>query len=371
MQTIQLWTVNQAPGVTHAVPLEPVASSETERMLEELLVRSPELLDPDLTLVGRQVPTEGGPLDLLGVDGDGRLVVFELKRGALTRDAVAQALDYASDLAMMDPSRLARLIEDSSGQRGVEKIPDFPDWYGREYPTSPGPLAQPPRMVLVGLGADERARRIVNFLAQSGIDVQLLTFHAFRANGALLLARQVESEAVSSPVNSGGTKEDNRRALQEHAGKYGATELMEEIAKYLVDHLPGLYPWPGKTAYSFSLPEQTAEGRPTTRTYLTLYVDTKGRGALLLNLPPRTAEAAPAEVEALGASGSGIRRPGTSSVAVEVRITRETWPALRLPLAELLRALATNRIAEAIAEPSEPEHGPEPYEAAAETGMES
>ena len=52
-----------------------------------------------LTLVGRQTPTEGGPLDLLGVDGDGKLVVFELKRGTLLRDAVAQILDYASPIS--------------------------------------------------------------------------------------------------------------------------------------------------------------------------------------------------------------------------------------------------------------------------------
>lgn len=314
-------------------------------MLEDLLVSSPELLDPDLTLVGRQVPTEGGPLDLLGVDGDGRLVVFELKRGALTRDAVAQALDYASDLAMMDATRLARLIEDSSGRGGIEKLADFLDWYGREYPTSQGPLAQPPRMVLVGLGADERARRIVNFLAQSGIDVQLLTFHAFRTNGTLLLARQVESETPAAIIGPVGSKEENRRALHELADASGARELLEDVAAFLVQHLPGLYPWPGKTAYSFSLPEQTAEGRPTTRTYATLYVDAKQRGSLLLSLPPRTAEIAGDEIEALAAAPSQVRRPGTSQVALDVKITRATWPALQPLIESMLRALAQNRAA--------------------------
>ena len=58
-----------------------------------------------LTLVGRQTPTEGGPLDLLGVDADGRLVVFELKRGTLSRDAVAQVVDYASYLNAMESDR--------------------------------------------------------------------------------------------------------------------------------------------------------------------------------------------------------------------------------------------------------------------------
>jgi hypothetical protein len=345
MQTIQLWTVDRSAVGTRALPVDPVASSETERMLEDLLVNSPELLDPDVTLVGRQVPTDGGPLDLLGVDGDGRLVVYELKRGTLTRDAVAQALDYASDLASMDPGRLARLIEESSGRGGIEKRTNFIEWYNGEYPTSQGPLAQAPRMVLVGLGADERARRIVNFLAQTGVDAQLLTFHAFKINGTLLLARQVESEAVVAALGTSGSKGENRRALHELAGTQGAAELLEEVTTFLVQNLPGLYPWPGKTAYSFSLPELTSEGRPTTRTYATLYVDAKQSGTLLLHLPPRTAEIAPAELEALSTSSAQVRRPGTSSVAMEVRITRSSWPSLQPHIEALLRALAHNRAA--------------------------
>ena len=59
----------------------------------------PELLEDGLTLVGRQAPTAGGWLDLLGVDRDGRLVIFELKRGSLGRDAVTQVLDYASAIS--------------------------------------------------------------------------------------------------------------------------------------------------------------------------------------------------------------------------------------------------------------------------------
>ena len=98
----------------NAVPLEPKGQMGSEWSFEDTLVKNPELLMPGLTLVGRQTLTEGGPLDLLGVDSDGRLVVFELKRGALLRDAVAQIIDYASDL---DGMELDRLAEHISGTR--------------------------------------------------------------------------------------------------------------------------------------------------------------------------------------------------------------------------------------------------------------
>ena len=167
-----------------------------------------------LTLIGRQVPTDGGPLDLLGVDADGRLVVFELKKGTLTRDAVAQVLDYASDLAVLDHVTFGALIEKHSGRGGVDPIEDFADWYRREHPgESEFPLDRP-RMVLVGLGVDHRARRIVDFLAESRVDIQLMTFHAFREGGKFFLARQVESRFSKSAVDSGSAR-PQRRVISE------------------------------------------------------------------------------------------------------------------------------------------------------------
>ena len=62
---------------------------------------------------------------MLGVDTDGRLVVFELKRGTLNRDAVAQVIDYASSLDAMSLDRLGRHIEQRSGNLGIDKIDDF------------------------------------------------------------------------------------------------------------------------------------------------------------------------------------------------------------------------------------------------------
>ena len=136
--------------------------SFTESNGEDLMVNSPDLLMDNLTLIGRQLPTEGGPLDLLGVDADGRLVLFELKRGTLTRDAVAQALDYASDLAVLGEDKFARLIDEHSGQNGIEAREGFADWYQQEFQNEIGLLTNPPKIVLVGLGADERAPGIMN-----------------------------------------------------------------------------------------------------------------------------------------------------------------------------------------------------------------
>ena len=79
MKRIQLWSVSKDGAAVSAVPVDEVANTETEQLLEDMLVASPELLEPGLKLIGRQVPTDGGPLDLLGVDQDGRFPVPRLR----------------------------------------------------------------------------------------------------------------------------------------------------------------------------------------------------------------------------------------------------------------------------------------------------
>ena len=66
--------------------------------LETWIASNPAIINPDLVIIGRQVTTKSGPLDLLAIDRSGNLVIIELKRAMLPRDALAQAIDYASDI---------------------------------------------------------------------------------------------------------------------------------------------------------------------------------------------------------------------------------------------------------------------------------
>lgn len=295
-----------------------------------------------LSIVARQLPTDGGPLDLVGVDDDGRLVVFELKRGVLTRDAVAQVVDYASDLARMEPEALARLIEENSGKRGVEPIEDFNDWFAREYPDVSEPFGTPPRMVLVGLGADERATRMVNFLAGVGVEIELLTFHAFRSNGQVLIGRQSETVQRQRVRSGEQSKEANRATLLQNAREAQAADLLIAVADHIESRIP-CYRWPGKTAFSFSMQDRTDEGKPTLRSNLTLYVAKKNRGSVLLTIADRAAEAVPDALVSLKAAVPDVRESAYSGAAAEVRITSKLWPTLKAPLDEFLTALREER----------------------------
>ena len=184
-----------------------------------------------MTLVGRQTPTEGGPLDLLGVDGDGRLVVFELKRGTLSRDAVAQIVDYASDLNAMEVEELAQRIGQHSGKRGIDKFEDFKTWYRQSFEELEALL--PPRMFLVGLGVDSGTERMVNFLAKSGVDIGLITLQSFEHKGNTLFAKQVKVEGKRRLTN-----EERRRDLIERAERHGISDLYDDVRKTLKEAWP-------------------------------------------------------------------------------------------------------------------------------------
>lgn len=338
---IGIWSMTKSEsGRDVATPLEEVHSTETEERLEQLLVETPDLLIKGLRLIGRQVHTAGGPLDLLGVDPNGQVVLFELKRGTLTREAVAQVLDYASELLERDPADFADLIQTSSGRYGIDKIDDFSDWFSAEFPEVAEPDLSSLRLVLVGLGVDDRAKRIVNLLARSGLDIQLLTFQAFRRGSETLLARQVETiEPIARPRGAGGgTKRGNRQLLDELAREQGVHDLLMEVAEFIDVHIKA-YRWPNKTAFSYSLNDVTEDGRPTQRNWASLWVDTQVRGRVLFSLPDRAIEAADAAVERLVSTIPEARVTSNSWTPFELPITSESWPTLRPNVEELLKAV--------------------------------
>ena len=250
---IRIWEVGDPSKA--AAPVESANRMETEALLEGLLVGNPHMLMQGLTLVGRQTPTDSGFLDLLGVDGDGRLVVFELKRERLTRDAVAQAVDYCSWLESLTDAELVDYVAEHSGKNEVDKIDDFAAWY-RDRQGKPLTDARPTRMVLVGLGADARAHRMVEFLTQRGVDISLLTFHGYRYGDRTLLARQIEKGAGPHDIGSGSTQSDaeRRRILAERAKELDMDDLWRDAVKALGIASSGS---PTKSGITFYLPKIT------------------------------------------------------------------------------------------------------------------
>ena len=259
MEEVKIWAIQDESNASELAR----TGVDSELLLEDILVRNPHMLIRGLRLVGRQTPTEGGPLDLLGVGEDGRLVVFELKRGTLTRDAVAQVIDYASDLDAMGLQGVTQHIEDRSGKPGIEKIENFQEWYDAgDFGDLEGLL--PPRMVLVGLGADARTERMVNFLAKnSNLDIALLTFHGFSYEGKTLLTKQVKVERRGTSGKIVPSDEELHRDLLERAERHGISQLYGDVSRMLEDNWSFAIRLPKKAGLAFRMRSSTSKGRYT------------------------------------------------------------------------------------------------------------
>ena len=202
-------------GAGGVEPLPTVGGTDSERLLEDTLDNHPELIDEDMQLVGRQIRTASGPLDLLGVDRNGQLVVFELKRARLQRDALAQIIDYASYLDNLGDRELFDLLTPSVKSPDAE---NFETWYASKFAGKDLSSLRPVQITLVGLGVDDTTNRMVRYLANGGMSISLLTFSGYNHNGQTLLARQVQVEALETVVENSQTvrrPKDNRSLQQQ------------------------------------------------------------------------------------------------------------------------------------------------------------
>lgn len=68
--------------------------SGSEAQMQDMLARQPELIEPGLKVLDRELLVESGGIDLYAQDAQGRYVVVELKRGKATQDAVSQLGRY-------------------------------------------------------------------------------------------------------------------------------------------------------------------------------------------------------------------------------------------------------------------------------------
>lgn len=290
MNKLSIWALHgdEAEAVE---AVDAVSGLDLENRLEETLVRRPDMLEPDIQLVGRQTPTAGGPSDLLGIDAGGRLVVFELKRGALTRDAVTQCIDYASALNAMDPEEdLAKHIAEQSGRRGIAAISDFGEWYEEKFEQNEMSDLLPPRLVLVGLGVDDRAERMARFLQDHGVDISVLTFYGFRHGSETLIARQVEVEVEHTPLSPTGrrkpTTAEKQNALQNWLSEHGLTDLFNDVLDTMRGSLPNAFPLhPTRNTVALNMSIKTDSGKYQSRAFCNIRVGAPGENTMSINLP--------------------------------------------------------------------------------------
>src|SRR5262249_25088163 len=144
------------------------------------------ILDPNLMLIGRQVPTAFGKMiDLLAIDDRGDLTVIEIKRDRTPREVVAQILDYASWVQTLSYQDIINIFQERNGGKRFEEA--FAERFGIDPLES---LNQSHRLIIVASELDNSTERIVGYLSNGyGVPINAVFFRYFKDGGAEYLTR--------------------------------------------------------------------------------------------------------------------------------------------------------------------------------------
>lgn len=191
-----IWLVGSSP---HSLETSSLAR---EQMLEDMIVAAPKLLSEEWMLIGRQEDTGlGGRIDLLAVAPDGSLVLIELKKDRTPREVVAQSLDYASWVSKLRPDEIAAIY--SRFKKGGSLQDDFKQHFGVNLDEDT--LNENHQIVIVASSMDASTERIVGYLSDKKISINVLCFQVFSHGSDQLLSRSWLIDPVKAQANTATT----------------------------------------------------------------------------------------------------------------------------------------------------------------------
>jgi len=186
-----IWSVGDSPKALE------VDSSMSEKELEDMIVKAPSMLSNEWMIIGQQIRTDyNGVIDLLAIAPDASLVLIELKKGRTPRDVVAQAIDYASWLEQLSSDKIAKIYKTfNDGDLAIDFKAHFHNELDEEE------LNQTHQIVVVASSLDASTERIVTYLHERNIAINVLFFKVFKLGNEKLLSRTWFTDPADMQVN--------------------------------------------------------------------------------------------------------------------------------------------------------------------------
>lgn len=196
-----IWTVGGKPAALEKAKLP------SEQKLEDMIVAEPEILSADWMIIGQQETTPfGGRIDLLAMAPDGSLILIEVKKDKTPRDVVAQAIDYASWVKLLQPENISAIYERFSG--GGDLTAAFGERFGTQLDDEM--INQSHEIIIVAAELDPSSERIVAYLNDHDIPINVITFQVFQSGDQMLLSRAWFVDPTETQIKS-STESGTRR----------------------------------------------------------------------------------------------------------------------------------------------------------------
>lgn len=218
-----IWTVSDNPKQLT------VGRLPNEQLLEDMIIRDPRILSTEWMPIGRQEITGfGGRIDLLAIAPDGSLVLVELKRDRTPREVIAQAMDYASWVEQLTADRIAQIYQRFSGGGNLDAA--FAQRFGSELDEDT--LNESHQIIIVASELDASTERIVNYLNDKDIAINVVFFQVFEHAGQQLLSRVWlidPSETQANVAISTKAKGDKEPWNGEYYASYGGRSWSDAV----------------------------------------------------------------------------------------------------------------------------------------------
>lgn len=197
-----IWRIDD--GVV-PVPSSPI---DNEAKLEDILEEDLSILGLDLLLLlGRQVITAlGKRIDLLAMDVNGDLYALELKRGRTPREVVAQTIDYGYWLRDLDSESVREVFDKHNPGSSFDLA--FRERFDQDPPEE---LNEHHHLIVVASELDASTERIVDYVGDYGVPINVVFFQHFRDGDREYLGRSwlsdpVEVEGREPKAKTGGSR---------------------------------------------------------------------------------------------------------------------------------------------------------------------
>jgi len=194
---MDLWQINNDK-------IEPMKRTalNLEKRLKKWIFDDITLLGLDLLILSQEVHTAyGGFIDILAIDGEGNLVIIELKKEKTPRDIIAQCLDYGTwvkDLSYEDIIGICNSYMKSDLEKNFEEYFEckFPDEINKNY-----------RIIIVAESLDDSTERIANHLNDDyNVDINAIFFNIFEKDGKEYIGRSWLKDPENIIIKNGGKK---------------------------------------------------------------------------------------------------------------------------------------------------------------------
>ncbi len=227
---VKIWQIKEKQLLPIKKTLEEEGRKEQED-LEEWIKSYPKILGGNLLIIGNQIKTKSGPLDFLAIDENGNTVIVELKRGKIPRKALAQAIDYASDIESWNIDELDEHCKMYTKTDLIEFIiENFPlkdiNWDDIS-------INQTQRILLVGTYITESLERMIHWLSENYnvlINAEIITYGK-TANGEEIIA---STSIIPEEIGEEHSKKKNKKITPKTLDDYRNRIKIQNLKAYFI-----------------------------------------------------------------------------------------------------------------------------------------